>query len=224
VIEKYHEPILEVLTTRGALGVNQISQATGIPLSTVHKYLTSQQKYFRKTQDRKWDLPERVTAEIQDDALKVALESLDGSIVLFRKQLEEVQATAENLAVPIRYIQRAAEVRFTKAPFTAPKAVASPEVHPVLEEVRERAELIAKYIKENIKKIPEEHRQLFLNFDIHSWIAHKGLDYAANSEVTKQLSLLLMGQAITYDKALFAEVREYQRVVERTHGVFGPLF
>lgn len=85
MIKKYHDPIFKLISEREeALGVNEIAKGTELPLSTIQKYLSTQQSYFRKNEDRKWDLPEKVMSDITDSSLLLAVNVLENSILLMK--------------------------------------------------------------------------------------------------------------------------------------------
>jgi hypothetical protein len=204
MIEKYHEPIFKLISEKGALGVNQIAKETEIPLSTVQKYLSTQQSYFRKNEDRKWDLPEKVTSDISDSSLTLAVEVMENSIQLFKAQLEEMVQAAANVLTPINTIKRGISNK------PAPVADKQPRVqNPKLAAILENVGRMPNLIKSKKSDLTDNYYQLLMNTDWLSMQLDLGDNYM-KEVIVPGLSDLLLNQTEKLDEDTYTAIKDYQ--------------
>lgn len=203
MIEKYHNPIFALISEKGALGVNELAKATDFPLSTIQRYLTVQQTYFKKTQGRKWDLPERVNSDITDDSLNLAVNITEDSIKLIRAQLTDALNAVENALIPLSTVKRGIKHKPTPV---APK-VNSEKLQDILE-AADKIPTIIKSKKENLT--PEMYDTLMSTkwLDIYLDLGNK---YVVDV-ITTELYDLLLGVKKEMDDEIFSVIKEYQRI------------
>lgn len=205
MIERYHVPIYALISERGALGVNTIAKETGFPLSTVQKYLSAQQNYFRKTPDRKWDLPEKVNADITDSALVLTVSLIESTILLMQTQLAEVQSTLGNALTPLSTLKKGIENK--PAPVAdVPQLPKNEKLRKILEETDKLPEVI-KSKKENLS---EEMYKMLLNTNFLELILDMGDNYVGEV-VTPELFDLLLGTKDELSDDVLNNLKDYQK-------------
>lgn len=204
VIKKYHDPILREISDKGALGVNALAKLTDLPLSTVQKYLTTQQTYFRKTSDRKWDLPERVNTDITSNSLQRSASLLDNTLVLLQNQLEEMGNTLASLAPVTNMIKRALENN------TLPVADNSSKLtNRKVKEMFDSVDKLPEVIKNKKKNISEELYEMLINTDwLSLWIDY-GTNYVS-TVIQDSLYDLLLGKTDELSEDALDTIKSYQ--------------
>lgn len=170
VTDKYHDLILEYVTKNGETGVNELSKALEVPLSTMQKYL-EKQSYFKKTQNRKWDLPENVAADIKANTLALMVTNVENSLLLLQAQMDEVRHNLTTAMAPIGTLKRGVEN------IVAPVANSPKAIDQRLYKFEEELSIMPRAMKTHKDRLPEEYRELLLNAD---WIdigIEKGFRY-----------------------------------------------
>lgn len=151
-----HDQIKELIERHGAMGVNAIQKEIGIPLSTLQRYLDTRQNYFKKTNDRKWDLPENVSANYA-----AAAETNQTQVI--ESQLTGITATFDMLSAQIKATVMLLET-FKVKPQSSSVAGSSNgkpiEVKGSLADLHKLIQLTPKIIRTKIDYIPEEYRDL----------------------------------------------------------------
>lgn len=201
MIQKYHDPILTVINEKGASGVNVIAQLTGIPLSTVQKYLTTQQKYFRKTQDRKWDLPEKVTTDISNNSHTLVVTGIENSFLLFKSELDALINLVDNSLIQIEQLKRVVQNK--------PTPVAENTINPRLKNLQEKMDNLPRIIKSKKENIPKELLEILLNTNWTDFTLDMGANYL-NDVVEPALYSLIIGESDYLDEDLLNQIKEYQ--------------
>lgn len=206
MIKKYHDPIFNAITQAGeALGVNTIAKETDLPLSTIQKYLSSQQHYFRKTTDRKWDLPEKVNADITSDSLVLAVNVLENSILLFQSQLAEVQNSVSNLLVPTNTLKTGIQNK------VYPVANSSPKVESeLLRIILEKVDKLPGIIKKKKDNFSDEYFKLLSNTNWLDLMLDMGNNYA-KEVIEPALYDLVLGNTLELDEGVLTTIKEYQK-------------
>lgn len=193
--DKYYDTILAILTEKGELGVNEIARLADMPLSTVQKYL-ERQTYFKKTERRKWDLPDNVNADIKTETLVLMVNSVENSLLILKSQLEELTDDVQNSLGPVKTLKRGVES------IKPPVASKSSNIDRRLLELDKKAKDSYEVFKAHIKNVPEEYRTLILKLDILGLMLTKGREYLFNGE-HEDLVRVLGGQSdILSDKTL----------------------
>lgn len=211
MIEKYHKPIFEVISRMGALGVNQIAKETDLPVSTIQAYLTKQQSYFKKNDDRKWDLPENVVSEITDNSLTLSLGVLENAILLIESQLREVVESFTNIIIPLNTLKKGLKDKPAPVADTIPKG-ASPKLRELMENVG-RLPTIIKTKKSNLT--PEQY-DLLLNTEWLNLILDLGANYFRD-EISPSLYELLLGSTAQIPEDILDVLNQYQ-IGQNSHG------
>ena len=204
MIQKYHEPIFNLLTQKGALGVNTIAKETGIALSTVQKYLTTQQSYFRKNEDRKWDLPERVKTDISEDTSKLTLSILENSLLINQKHLGEALNAVDNSLKAISTIKAILESKPPSVADTSPKIT-----NKKLLSIIDTTDRLPEVIKARKSFIPDEYYQVLIKTSWLDLILDLGDTYV-NDVIQPELYELLSGSKTELDEDLVNVLKNYQ--------------
>ena len=197
-----HDDILALINKYGALGVNSIQKELNLPLSTVQYYLTKQQSYFIKNDQRKWDLPENVvnksTSEMSDNAQN-----------LLKSQLVSVRATQKLVSQQIDTLVSLIETILPNLP-VAGKSGKSDKLDKrmyALQEILNTYESAVKQYKDNI---PEEYYNLFVKFDMYQFMFDKSND-EAQEFVDSYISAVLLGDLTELDESVLEVIEQYQK-------------
>lgn len=215
MIEKYHKPIFEVISREGALGVNAIAKATEIPLSTIQKYLDKQQTFFRKTEDRKWDLPENVNADITSQSLILTANILENTILLIQSQLGELQNTVANTLTPVNTLKRGVENKPLPVAETTYKAK-----NTKLSKILEAIDKLPSLIKSRKENVSEELLELLLNTEWLELFVDLGYNYISDV-IEPDLYELLLGNKTDLSEDTLTTIKEYQKGQITTEGTDG---
>lgn len=201
--DKYHDDILTIITEKGEMGVNEIARAINVPLSTVQKYL-ERQTYFKKTERRKWDLPEHVNQDIKSDTLSLMVDSVENALKLLNAQMSEIQLSIQNSLIPVNTLKRAVNAAIT------PVAGKSVNVDKKLIKLEEDAHDIEKVFKKFKDKLPEIYKDLVLNVDMVWLSISKGTEYVKGN-FTQEISALLVEQSNTLSDDVLDALKLYQK-------------
>jgi hypothetical protein len=168
--EKYYDDILRIITERGPTGVNVLAKELNVPLSSMQRYL-EKQSYFKKTEDRKWDLPNNVEADIKTNTVALMVGSVENALMLLDSQLAEIQLNVQNALMPVNTLKRAVNT------IVAPVADKPTNLHPSVQKLLKFETLMRKALKDNKDNIPEEYIDVLNNVDYVEMAAEMGLDY-----------------------------------------------
>lgn len=156
-----HDDVYEQLSKNGPMGVNALSKALNIPLSTMQKYLDKDQSYFKKNYQRKWELPE--------ESIRTDMSTVSNNIAnVIDSQLMSMQALIDTLMSQFRATVTLIE---TNKPSNAPVAVNSGnsmKIDPRLLTLVEDAAKLTSAVKKQKSFIPEEYYDLLLSLDLVS--------------------------------------------------------
>lgn len=184
--EKYHDPILAVIKKNGPMGVNAIAKAIDMPLSSVQKYL-DRQDYFKKTSDRKWDLPENVTENlvtaIETNRLQLIAQSLNTQSLLVGNSVDLFVSSINDLLKQISNIIPALESY--KAPVANDKTVS-----PLLLKLQETVSQIPLIINKNKRKLSPDYLELLTGVNWLELVINKGSIYFEENVSTEIAELL----------------------------------
>ena len=197
--DKYFNEVKALLEKNGEMGVNALSKAIDIPLSTMQVYLMKQ-SYFVKTESRKWDLPERVTAT-------ETKKTIDNFETVITNQLNAINSMFEVLTSNIR---TTITLLNTHKPITAPVASNPMEIHPRLLKIQELTLAMSKAIKEHKKNIPEEYLELLQNVDWTALCIEKGAKYYQNT-MGSELIDIISGTNDKISDSVLEVLEEYQK-------------
>jgi hypothetical protein len=170
--DKYKDDILKLITDNGPMGVNALSKATSIPLSTLQKYL-HKQTYFKINEDKKWDLPERVATDIRTNTLELMVNMVETSILLLKSQMEELQHNVDNTLTPIATLKRGLSAQ---AP-VASNQTGQSTIDPRLSEIMDMKATLISIFKKQKANIPDEYESLLFNFDYVGLVLKEGKQY-----------------------------------------------
>lgn len=200
--EKY-EAVYAVLSDKGATGVNDLAKALGWPLSSTQKYL-ERQTYFKKTESRKWDLPEKVLTEVKSDTLSLMANGVENSALITQSQLIEVGQSLELMLIAVQGLKKGIQN------YRTPVAEKSVSVDLRLVALDKKAKDTLKVIKTHIDNVPDEYRDMLLNMDILGYMIDHGVK-TNNDLFNTEVTSLLTGQADNLSEDTLSLVKEYQR-------------
>jgi|ERR1044072_8215942 hypothetical protein len=164
---KYHDAILAHITKHGATGVNALGNALNVPATTLQKYLTNQ-NYFKKTDDRKWDLPNKVNSGVSVDTVTLMVESVEKSLMVIKAQMQEVTQNMDNALVPINTLKRGVSNLSTSVSDNAANIDENTAMF-----IKISTELQGVFDKYK-DKFPEDYRDILINFDIGKYLLNEG--------------------------------------------------
>lgn len=203
--EKYHDPILAVIKKNGPMGVNAIAKAIDMPLSSVQKYL-DRQDYFKKTSDRKWDVPENVTenlvAAIETNRLQLIAQSLNTQSLLVGNSVDLFVSSINDLLKQISNIIPALESY--KAPVANDKTVS-----PLLLKLQETVSQIPLIIKKNKDKLSPDYLELLTGVNWLELVINKGSIYFEEN-VSTEIAELLTEQREELSDEIVEAISQYK--------------
>lgn len=188
--DKYYDDIHTFITTHGESGVNAISKGIDVPLSTVQKYL-ERQSYFKKTEQRKWDLPEKVNSDIQVNTLPLMVSSVENALLLVKAQLTDMQHLIDNSVLTTHTLKRGVDRRFTPVAALPDKSV---DMDKRLLKLQDGSIKLKEVFKKQKSNIPEEYLDMIMNYDHVGLIIKEGIEYA-NNILEDEVYSMLMGNA-----------------------------
>jgi hypothetical protein len=195
VSELYREQIEKLILDKGPQGVNAISRALDIPLSTAQKHM-EKQRFFVKNDQRKWDVP--------SNAMEVEVAKAQGNFAdVIDSQLAGLDSLLELLSSNLRSV-----VTLLKSNRPTAPVVSRSKLNPVLEKMAEQVEYIEKTIKEYEKKIPKEYKELFINLDLYAFHTQEGFRYI-REVFGPQFSEMLLSEVALTDE-LIGVLEQYQ--------------
>jgi hypothetical protein len=201
-IDKYHADIRALIEREGALGVNSLSKALNVPLSTIQKYMHTQ-SYFQMNQSRKWDLPEKVVAndikEVQSNFSSVIESQLTGITSLSEMLFTQIKSTITLLSAQ----------KSTNPPVASNSIDIHPEILKLDKNVKEMHLIFSKYIQ----KCPEEYQELIKNVDLYKLIKEKGTLYM-NSSFSIEITSLFLEKSVDLSDDVIQVLKEYQKEVK----------
>jgi hypothetical protein len=204
--DKYYDPILAYITEHGESGVNTLGNALDISPSTIQKYL-DRQTYFKKTEARKWDLPSKVNADIKSDTMTLMVDSVENSLLILRAHLEELVEDVQNSLGPVKTLKRG--ISTIKAA-VAPKTSNTSDIDQrFIDLTNDNKELMSTF-KRYINKIPEEYKDLLLNFDHIGFCIIRGTD-SINKEIMNEVSELLLEKTDILSEEVITALKRYQK-------------
>lgn len=201
--DKYHDLIVAVLTEKGELGVNEIARDINTPVSTVQKYL-ERQTYFKKTERRKWDLPQNVTSDIKVDTVTLMIESVENAVKLQKAQLTEMLDSIQNTMIPLNALKRGING------LIAPVAEKELDFNETLIKLDKALKTTYLVFKQYVGKCPEEYRELLLNVDLYRLVVELGNKYL-NGEFNTEITSLFLQQTDTLSEDVLKVLKEYQK-------------
>lgn len=183
-VGKHHDEILAYITENGATGVNPLARHLKMNPSTLQKYL-ERQSYFKRTESRKWDLPDRVNTDIAADKMKLMVDSVENALTLIKSQLAETITSVENAVYPINTLRRGLKSVNT------PVAVKVQQLDPSLDELDKFIKQLEGVFKKFFSKCPDEYKLFLQNLDLHRLAIEKGLLYLKGEFGTDITAILL---------------------------------
>jgi hypothetical protein len=204
VPEKYHDDLLDYISRNGATGVNELAKELNIPLSTMQRYL-ERQTYFKKTSNRKWDLPEKVIGDIKTSTLTLMVGGVENALKLLDAQMQEMQQQLRTAMMPIDTLRRGVEN--IKPPVAG---TSNGDIDSRLYKLQEDMALVPKLIKTHIDKIPEEYHDILNNVDWILLYIEKGREFFAERVSSPIASLITSDTEQLPDDALVA-LERYQK-------------
>lgn len=202
-LDKYYDEILQYITEHGETGVNILAKELNLPLSTMQRYL-ERQTYFRKTINRKWDLPDNVESDIKSNTMTLMIESVENAVKLLNSQLDEIQSNVQNALMPISTLKRAVNSLNT------PVAGNSDEVTPIMIDTDKKIKTTYTVFKKYKDRIPEGYTELILNVDMHRLTVEMGTIFT-NADFSTDISSLLLGQIDELPEDTIEILKEYQK-------------
>ena len=172
--------ILAELQRKNPQGITELHRNLNNPppISTLQKYLTKGQTFFKKTDDKKWSLPGSIVnrnEDIQQQNTRKVLES----------QIEGIAATSEIIASQLQTFLLLAQNHIQ------PPVAEAPDIDQRLLELYKKTQASKDLIQKYKKVIPEEYRDLLVNLDLLGLTLAKGTVYT-NAVIAKPLSDLCL--------------------------------
>lgn len=201
--DKYYDGILAYITENGETGVNVLAKHLEVPLSTMQRYL-EKQTYFRKTVNRKWDLPTNVESDIKSNTMTLMVDSVENALKLVNAQMAEVQLSIQNALMPVSTLRRAVDT------LNAPVAGNSANIYPELAELDKKLKTLNEVFKKYVSKVPEEYQELIKGADLPRLVVELGTKFF-NSDFNAELTSLFLEQSTELSEDVIELLKEYQR-------------
>jgi hypothetical protein len=201
--ETRQDLIMAIIEENGPQGVNALSKALDIPLSTMQKYLHNQ-KYFKLNDQRKWDLPQNVQTEVKADTLALQVNVLETSILLIKSQLAEITHSVETSLEPMNALKRNISNYRPSVANTSQS-----ELPPRVKKLLEILDTLPKLIKSNKSNLSDETYQLLIKTRWVDLIIDNGSRYL-NSVIEPALHDVLLGEKDELSEDALITIKEYQ--------------
>ena len=201
--DKYYDALLPYINEHGETGVNVLAKQLDVPLSTLQRYL-ERQTYFRKTINRKWDIPNNVDADIKSNTMTLMVNSVENALMLLDSQLSEIQSNVQNALMPVGTLKRAV------IGLSAPVADKSDEMHPFIVEMDKGIKESYMVFKKYMSKIPEEYQELIKNVDLYRLSVDMGTKFM-ESDFNVDISSLLLEKTTELSEDTVEILKEYQK-------------
>jgi len=198
--DRLHADVRRLIEQNGAMGVNQLSKALDIPLSTMQKYMDKDQSYFKKNNVRKWVMPE----ESANADMSVVSSNYSNVI---DSQLMSMQALINTLMSQFR-----ATVSLIDANKGTSQAVAGimPDVHKSMIESDKRIKNTYDVFKKYINVCPEEYRDLIKNLDLYRLTIEMGT-IKLNEVFNPEITALFLEKSVDLSHDVIMMLKEYQK-------------
>lgn len=206
IMDKYYEKVKELLLAKGEMGVNAIAIELRVPVSTMQKYL-ERQDYFKKTDRRKWDLPERAT----NNAVKQQSSNhLDTVALTIANQSQMVRAQLEAALMSLSIIETQSSI-VTNAATMARLSVAgnSKQIDYRLSKFAENVSTMKTAIKQNANKVSDKYKELLTRLDLLELSLRMGSIFV-NETLVPELSALLLNEIEELKEETVSLLEKYQ--------------
>lgn len=204
--DKYYDDILALITERGELGVNVIARELNAPLSTMQRYL-EKQTYFRKTVNRKWDVPDNVDSNLKSNTMSLMVTSVETALLLIDSQMAELQSSIQNALLPVNTLKRNMDS------FIAPVADKSGKsviIDDRLLKIDNEANKVYDIIKKQKDNIPDIYKEMLFNLDYVGMVLGMGEVYAIEL-LSTDVYAILAGNGDTLPEETIEAIKEYQK-------------
>jgi hypothetical protein len=201
--ERLHADVLRLIEENGAMGVNQLSKALDVPLSTMQKYLDKDQDYFKKNNARKWVLPEM--SAVSD----MSVVSSNYSNVI-DSQLTSMQALIDTLMSQFRATVSLIDANKGTLP---PVAGIAPDIHKSMIESDKRIKSAYEVFKKFLGVVPEEYKNLIKNVDLHRLTIELGT-IKLNEQFNPEITALFLEKSVDLSDDVLRILKEYQKEVK----------
>lgn len=200
---KFYDDILGYITEHGETGVNVLAKEFNVPLSSMQRYL-ERQTYFRKTVNRKWDLPNNVDTDIKTNTMTLMVSSVETALLLLSSQLSEIQSSVQNALMPVSTLKRAVNTVLT--PVADKTSNIDNEVLLFDKSIKDTYAVF----KQHVKVCPEEYQEIISNVDLYKLTIEMGTKFIAGDFNAEISSLFLEKSSILSDDIIDI-LKEYQK-------------
>jgi hypothetical protein len=201
------ETIASTLVQKGPLGVTQLATELDLPVSTLHRYLTNQ-KYFKQTENRKWDIPENFEVATELNTLTKMANNVHASVDLLLAQHEDLTLRITGALDALKILMKGIET------FDEKRATKSNKEHPVadsrLVDMDKGSKSLREAVKQNKSNIPSEYYELLYNYDFISHVLTTGRDIAKDF-LEKELAPIILDGDLELSEETVETLKEYQQ-------------
>lgn len=198
--DRFHDEVRRLIEQNGAMGVNQLSKALDVPLSTMQKYMDKDQNYFKKNHARKWELPEM---SANSDIATVAGNYTN----VIESQLMSMQALIDTLMASFRATVSLIDANKGLSPVSTGKPTyTDPDVAKMYEDIK----LLTGSLKKKMSDIPEEYQDLLSSTNWVSLTLQMGRTYVTNN-LNPEIVELILGNTDKLSDEVLKMLEEYQK-------------
>jgi hypothetical protein len=201
--DKFYDPIYAYITEHGETGVNVLAKELDAPLSSLQRYL-ERQTYFKKTVNRKWDLPTNVDTDIKTNTVSLMVDSVENALLVLNAQLTEIQSSVQNALYPVKTLKRAVST------MVAPVAGNSTKVDKRLMDIEENGDKIHNVIKKQKDKIPDNYKDLLFNMDYIGLVLSMGESYVTEL-LSTDVYAILAGSGTELPEETIEVLKQHQK-------------
>jgi hypothetical protein len=204
VTDERKSEIIKVLSSKGALGVNALAREIDLNVSTLQKYLHNQ-SYFRMNENKKWDLPERVTSDLRVNQLENLATITEASITLIRSNLEELLINVDNALSPIKTLKR----DIARISPSVAQSV-NVQIHPLFQDILDKLDQMPAILKSGKDRVNTEIYDILVNTDWHRLVIEMGSLYFTNT-ISGEIYNLILGETDSLSEDALTTIKEYQK-------------
>lgn len=194
------ETIANIIAEQGPMGVNALAMELGVPASSLQRYLTAQD-YFRKTSDRRWDLPGNVNSEVKSNTLALMVDNAITGNKLVHASVQEIIEQVEILTKTLTIVKRNVHNITNNNPPVADERFATLE---------KDSETLKEAIKRNKANINPELYDQVLRFDFIGMILDRGKP-ATRNFLDTVLTPIVLGDIDSIDDPNYELLKEFQK-------------
>lgn len=193
------ESIKKLLTDKGPQGVTAIAKVLDAPPSSIQKYLTNQQDYFKLNRSKKWCLP-NVTEK--EDSVTVA----NNITNVLNSQVNGINALIDLL---VSQLSATTTLISDFKPVVQVSSGKAPTMHPKIAELDKLIKDTQALFDRFVDKVPDMYKELIQNLDLYSLIIKRGVEFIQTG-IGPDITALFLQESDTLSEETIEVLKSYQ--------------